>query len=357
MIRQLRLTPENLSAWLRERELISPGDEISVEQAGEGNINWVRRARVTRGPGAGRSWVVKQARPTLERFPEYAAPIERAVREARYYETVGGLGVGGLCPQVIDFDPEHCVLVLEDLGAAQRLDAAMASGADVRDTAVALGRFLGRVHTATHERRDELSKVFENEAMKRLHGEHIFHLPYRPNDFPLSDSVSERAQAVWRDEALVATIDRAYARYLGESPASDDVRAALVHADVQPGNVLLSDTGPKLLDPEIAHVGDPAFDVGILLAHLALPGLASGQSAAGRGAVDEAWDAYVAEGGAALVRFETISVYAGIELLRRTLGAARVAAVATDAASLRVVDRGLDLVRSPAREASALVSS
>ena len=83
MIRQLRLTPENLSAWLRERELISPGDKISVEQAGEGNINWVRRARVTRGPGAGRSWVVKQARPTLERFPEYPAPIERAVREAK----------------------------------------------------------------------------------------------------------------------------------------------------------------------------------------------------------------------------------------------------------------------------------
>ena len=37
--------------------------------------------------------------------------------------------------------------------------------------------------------------------------------------------------------------------------------------------------------------------------------------------------------------------YAGIELLRRTLGAARVPAVASDAASLAVIDTGLSLIR------------
>jgi hypothetical protein len=37
--------------------------------------------------------------------------------------------------------------------------------------------------------------------------------------------------------------------------------------------------------------------------------------------------------------------YAGIELLRRTLGAARLPAVSSDAASLAVVDAGLALVR------------
>ena len=40
-----------------------------------------------------------------------------------------------------------------------------------------------------------------------------------------------------------------------------------------------------------------------------------------------------------------MSRYAGIELLRRTLGAARVPAVASDNASLAVVDSGLALIR------------
>ena len=56
-----------------------------VEPVGDGNINWVRRVR-----SAGSSWVVKQARPTLERFPEYRASTERIGFEARFYETVAG---------------------------------------------------------------------------------------------------------------------------------------------------------------------------------------------------------------------------------------------------------------------------
>jgi 5-methylthioribose kinase len=333
---QVRLSEENLAPYLRKLGVLAPNEKANVEPVGDGNINWVRRVR-----GERRSWVVKQARPTLERFPEYSVSTERVVFEARYYETVAPLDRAGICPAVVRFDPEQRVLVLEDLGAAERLDAALARGADVAAAAAALGSFLGVVHAAT--RGAGLAERFSNEEMRRLHGDHIFQLPYRSNDFPLSPALRKRALAIQRDEALVRTIDGAYARYLESAHA-------LVHADVQPANVLLRDDGPRLLDAEIAHVGDPAFDLGQLIGHLWLSAVARADTGAARGAIRAAWSAYaVAFGSDGLTSFSDVTRYAGIELLRRTIGAARVPAVEGDEAAFAVLSEGTRLAtRAPA---------
>ena len=67
-----------------------------------------------------------------------------------------------------------------------------------------------------------------------------------------------------------------------------------------------------------------------------------------RGAALVAWAAYAdAAEASGRASFAAAAVYAGIELLRRTLGAARVAAVERDDAGLAVVDAGLRLVQNP----------
>ncbi len=330
----LHLTEANLPEYFEKSGILGSASGARVEPAGEGNINWVRRVRA-----GGRSWVVKQARPALERFPEYRASTERIAFERRYYARVAPFDPTGVCPRIHHFDPERCALVLEDLGAAERFDAALARGADVTAPARAIGAFLGRVHAGTRD--PGLAGEFGNGEMQRLHGDHIFHLPYRENDFPLSDAVRERAVRIWDDAALVGTIDAAYRRYLTPE-------GALVHADVQPTNVLLAERGPVLLDAEIAHVGDPAFDVGIWIAHLWLAAVARGDAARGAAVATAVWDAYAdAHGARGLAPFADVARYAGIELLRRTLGAARVEAVGEDAAALAVIDAGERLVREP----------
>jgi 5-methylthioribose kinase len=307
-----------------------------VEPAGTGNINWVRRVRSL---GDGSSWVVKQARPALERFPEYRAPTERALFESRYFETAAPFDREGVCIGVVFFDERERVLVLEDLGDADPLSSALARGpaAEVASVACSLGAFLGAVHAGTRGR--SLAQRFENDAMRRLHGDHIFHLPYRPNEFTLSPAVAARADALQRDAALIETIDAAYERYLRPE-------GALIHADVQPDNVLLTPRGPRLLDAEIAHVGDPAFDVGILVAHLLLAAVAHGDESSAP--IEETWSAYArAHGERGLPHFRDVARYAGIELLRRTIGAARVEAVARDAAALEVIEAGVRWITTP----------
>lgn len=333
---QLLLTEAGVPEYLRGLGLAGPDEEVRVEPAGDGNINWVRRATASGPPP--RSWILKQARPALERFPQYQAPTERIVCEARYLERAGVWDAEGVCPRVHRFDEPNRVLVLEDLGRAERLDHALARGADAAPALASLARFLGRVHRETHGDAG-LRAAFANESMRRLHGDHIFALPFHPNDFALPPRTAERAAALRADAALCAAAERAYARYLAPE-------GALVHGDVQAGNILLGQGGVKLLDAEIAHVGDPAFDIGMLLAHALLPAAATGRSASAVPMLEQCWQAYSgAHGPPSPPSLADALRYAGFELLRRTIGAARVAAVADDAAGLRTIDVGLALVR------------
>jgi len=335
---QLRLGDEQLGAWLAARGIVAPGTPVTGEPAGDGNINWVRRARAADG----RSWVVKQARPALERFPEYSAPTERIVFEHRYLELASKLPEGGICPRIVDFDECERVLVMEDLGGAERLDAALARGADATAAASALGRFLGAVHGETAAPNDRrLAPRFRNPEMQGLHGDHIFVLPLRENDFPLPAELRAEAERLRADREIVGAADRLHRRYL-------EPRGALVHGDVQAGNVLLAPGGPKLLDAEIAHVGDPAFDLGILAAHWTLHAVARGEPDAARGAVVAAvaaWEERVA--GRLRVDFAEVARYAGIEMLRRTIGAARVDAVEPVDAGRAVLRRAEAWLREP----------
>jgi 5-methylthioribose kinase len=341
MSEQLLLTDRNLPEYLRRLGFLGPDEHATVEPAGDGNINWVRRVRLPDG----RSWIVKQARPSLERFPEYAAPTERIVFESRYYERVRPLDDTGICPEVQYFDEGERVLVLEDLGDAERLDRRLARGGDASGAAAGLGRFLARVHADTRD--PALADRFRNDGMCRLHGDHVFRLPFEPGAFPLDRDVAVRARSVQTGE-FQALAANAYARYL-------EPRGALVHGDVQAGNVLLPPLGPKLLDAEIAHVGDPAFDLGTLMAHLALPAVAAGEPRRSLPAVAAAWSAYRDAAGGAGAGFAEAARYAGLELLRRTLGAARAPAVSACEAALAVVERGERWVREPPADPADLL--
>jgi 5-methylthioribose kinase len=347
---QIQLTDSNVAGHLRSLGLLGADQEAAVEPAGDGNINWVRRLRLR---PCGESMVVKQARPALERFPQYQASTERIVFEARYYESVAGQDPGSICPRVIFFDAEARLLVLEDLGDAERLDHALARGEAVGTAAAALGAFLGRVHAAISTNVDEtLASRFANDEMRRLHGDHIFRLPFAEGsaqDFGLTPAVAARAGRAQADRALVAAAAAAYARYL-------EPHGALVHGDVQAGNVLLAARGPVLLDAEIAHVGDPAFDVGTLLAHLLLPAVAEGAAARRpAAAADAVWAAYVEAHGVTHPGFRDCARYAGLEMMRRTIGAARVSAVAQDEAALRVIDAAERLIRKPPETPAGLL--
>jgi 5-methylthioribose kinase len=341
MTGQLRLEDSNLPDFLRDLGFLGHDESVSIEKAGDGNINWVRRARLADG----RSWIVKQARPALERFPEYRVDTRRIVYEARWTELARAHDDEHICPEILHFSESERVLILEDLGSAERLDTRLARGGfDAGPTGASLARLLGRVHAATADA--DLTGRFDNDEMRRLHGDHIFLLPFGDEPFPLDPEVEARSRAL-REPGFRAIAAAAYRRYL-------EPRGALVHGDVQAGNVLLPPTGPKLIDAEIAHIGDPAFDVGTLIAHLLLPAVAARRANAAVPAVQATWNAYVETAGPAHPRFSDVARYAGLEILRRTVGAARVPVLESPEASRAALDYGELWTRTPPDEPAGL---
>jgi len=350
---QLVLTEANLPDYLRKLGIFEAFEEIRVEKAGDGNINWVRRASARGDASAeGKSYIIKQARPALERFPEYHAPTERLLFEARYYELARPFDVGRVCPAIHGFDEQNRVLVLEDLGDAERLDHRLDRGTVGLDAVRSLAQFLGHVHARTRGDGSLVAR-FQNGPMQELHGDHIFRLPLEGNEFALPGRTRARADALALDPALLATAREAHSRYLTPE-------GALVHGDVQAGNILLvagTTEHPKLLDAEIAHVGDPAFDVGTFVAHLALPRVARGRAAEALPAVQASWLAYAsAHGSAGLPAFAQVARYAGFEMLRRTIGAARVDSVADDDAGVRVIEAAVSWILTPPDRPEALLA-
>jgi aminoglycoside phosphotransferase (APT) family kinase protein len=70
-------------------------------------------------------------------------------------------------------------------------------------------------------------------------------------------------------------------------------RMSLVHGDWSPKNFLIWGDRVMAIDFEVVHYGDPAFDTGFLLNHLALKSFYRPESkAAYRAAAAQFWDAY-----------------------------------------------------------------
>jgi len=329
------LDDASLPAYLVRAGLVADARGAEVTPAGDGNINWVRRVRDARG----HTWVVKQARGALERFPEYRVDTVRMVFEARFLEVVRARlpAHAGVPPRVLHFDEPNRVLVMEDLAGAPRLDALLAEERADPATLEALGAFLGALHAATRADAGALARAFANDEMRRLHGEHIFTLPYQPNDFPIEPRLRALADHVLARAGLRARIAELRERYYADGQA-------LVHGDVQPGNVLVQDGRPRLLDAEIAHVGDPAFDLGQALAHVHLHRVHA-RDTAGLDACEAALVRGYQGAAGANEKLETRARgYAGVEILRRSIGAARLTVLGTTARAERALELGAALL-------------
>src|SRR6202011_5004945 len=90
--------------WIEPRENILP-----AVRAGEGNMNYTLRVRTT-----DRTFILKQARPWVEKYPHIAAPWDRAVVEGRFYELISTRkDLARYMPKLLGVDAQARMLCLE----------------------------------------------------------------------------------------------------------------------------------------------------------------------------------------------------------------------------------------------------
>jgi 5-methylthioribose kinase len=297
------LDPSDLAgieAYLRSIAWLSPSEEIlSAGKAGEGNMNCTLRIRTTE-----RSFILKQARPWVEKYSHIPAPCDRALVEAEFYEWFANEEqVASRMPKLLGVDRAARLLMLEDLGTAHDFTFLYAGGTlDNRDVETLVDYLR---HTRRASQDAPHPPILLNRAMRKLNHEHIFDLPLRANNgFDLdaiTPGLTEVAREFQGDLPFLNAV-----RKLGELYLADG--AVLAHGDYFPGSWLKTSGGPRIIDPEFCFFGPAEFDPGVMLAHLHLAAQP----------IPEALSKYAAELDTGLVW-----QFAGVEIMRRVIGVAQ----------------------------------
>jgi 5-methylthioribose kinase len=258
------LSVESVGGYLLARDVLPEGGgRLRAEELGGGVSNIV--LAVASGD---RRVIVKQALPRLRVEDEWLAKRERALNEASALRLAGTI-TPGCVPDLLDVDEELCALTMSAAPPdwvtwKQRL---LAGDVDV-SAAGTLGEILAAWHSATFENEEALGASGDYEVFDQLRID------------PYYRTVASRRPRLAK--AIEAFVRRMKA-----------TRVCLVHGDYSPKNVLIGE-GVWVIDFEVAHFGDPAFDLAFMLNHLLLKRLhLGGPGDEIESCVTGFWDAYV----------------------------------------------------------------
>jgi 5-methylthioribose kinase len=292
------LSKSELQSYLEQLSWISNETISEVVSAGEGNMNVVLRITTDQ-----RSFILKQSRPYVQKYPDIPAPIERIDVEAQFYHALSKSDVSQHLPSVMNYAPQEYLLMLSDLGAIVDMTS-IYHAREIKDSYV---EQLVRIAHQCHQSQD-VAGFPENMELRKLNHQHIFLLPFDgDNGFSLDDvqvGLQELAKPYQGNIALKSVIAEMGEHYLSQGDA-------LVHGDYYPGSWMRSDEELYVLDPEFAHLGQAEFDLGVMTAHLIM----ATHDIDYRSKVIEAYPNEIDQ--------LLLSRYAGIEIMRRLIGLAQ----------------------------------
>uniref|UniRef100_UPI00404B7831 phosphotransferase n=1 Tax=Flavobacterium sp. TaxID=239 RepID=UPI00404B7831 len=260
----LDLTDKNaLSDYLKSRKFMHSDENIAgVSIPGAGNMNFVVRVQFEN-----RSVIVKQAREYVEKYPQIPAPKSRIEVEAAFYQEVSkNEPIQKMMPSILGLDVENSILILEDLGDG--FDYSFLYDLEEKlnlSEIETLTNYLVQLHEISAS--EDANPIFENKEMRQLNYEHIFVYPFMENNGFDLDTIQIGLQNVasfyQNNPDLKSKIESIGAHYLANG-------TVLLHGDYYPGSWLKTTNGIKVIDTEFCFYGNPAFDLGIFIAHLHL---------------------------------------------------------------------------------------
>ena len=265
----LPLDPASLPDYLRGKQLVSDTAPVKVTELGGGisNALLLYQSDAERG-------VVKQARPRIRVQEEWLCDVRRNLVEQDAMQLLAGILPPGTVPALKLTDEGNFTVVMEAADPNARLwKSDLLGGVIDVDVAHRAGKLLGTIHGRTAGDVG-LRRRFTTELLSQL----------RVDPYYITTAKRHPGQAPHFERAV---------RQLLSS------RRALVHGDYVPKNILVTPQGSlTLVDYEIVHYGEPAYDVATLINHLLLKAHAASEHALTLGEAVKAFlQAYEGEAG------------------------------------------------------------
>jgi fructosamine-3-kinase len=238
-----RIDIENFGAftqYLIDRELVADASSITMMRLDGGVSN-----RTILIEGGTFRWVAKQALQKLRVKVDWQSDPARINQEALALEWLPRFTPPGSVPRLVFHDGEAHILIMDAVPMPHENWKHMLLRGDLHPGhVVQFGYILGMLHAATGRDAAQMAVVFhESRFFETLRVEPYYE--YTCAQHPETRSF--------------------YSTLIAETRAN---RHTLVHGDYSPKNVLVHENRLILLDYEVIHFGDPAFDVGFSMTHL-----------------------------------------------------------------------------------------
>jgi tRNA A-37 threonylcarbamoyl transferase component Bud32 len=230
--------PEELKVYLCQQQLMAPGESLKFEILQEGVSN--RAVWIERNPPP--NWVLKQALEKLRVETDWYSSISRIHQEAQALRWLMKI-IPGHVPSLVFEDKDHHILGMTSVPAPHtNWKTDLLNGNVDLERVTTFAQLLAKIHRAGFNYPDLNEDFKDYSFFESLRLE-----PY------YSFTASQVPEAsTYLDQLIKETKTR---------------KLAVVHGDYSPKNVLLHHGQMFILDFEVMHIGDPAFDLGFSLTH------------------------------------------------------------------------------------------
>lgn len=253
---------------LEQVDLFDEKVNLSVTEIGDGNINYVF---LVKDLESGKSVVLKQADKVL-RSSGRALDIERNKIEAEALILQYSL-VPKYVPEIYAYDEIMAVLIMEDISAFKNLRYELENQLIFPKFADDISTFLVQTLLSTTDLilkpqiKKERVRQFINSEMCDISEDLVFTEPY--NDYKNRNIISKENQKFvekyfYQNEVLIGEVGKLRNNYMNNAQS-------LLHGDLHSGSIFINQEGMKVIDPEFAFYGPMGYDIGNVIGNLFFP--------------------------------------------------------------------------------------
>ena len=259
---------DEVISYVKEKNLFSENANLTVKEIGDGNINYIFKVE---NKIDGKSIVLKQADKLL-RSSGRPLDLTRSKIEANILRIENNLAPH-FVPEIYFYDEIMCVLAMEDISEYKNLRTDLIAGKIFPNFADNISEFLSRTLLLTTDlfmnkfEKKKNVKEFINPELCDISECLVFTEPYDNNKNRNIITIGNEEfveNILYKNEDLHFAILKLREKFMNYSQS-------LIHGDLHSGSIFINEKGIKIIDPEFSFYGPMAYDVGNVIGNLYFP--------------------------------------------------------------------------------------
>ena len=259
---------DEVISYVKEKNLFLENDDLTVKEIGDGNINYIFKVE---NKIDGKSIVLKQADKLL-RSSGRPLDLARSKIEANILRIENNLAPH-FVPEIYFYDEIMCVLAMEDISEYKNLRTELVAGKIFPNFADNISEFLSRTLLLTTDlfmdkfEKKKNVKEFINPELCDISECLVFTEPYdnnRNRNIITAGNEEFVENILYKNEDLHFAILKLREKFMNYSQS-------LIHGDLHSGSIFINEKGIKIIDPEFSFYGPMAYDIGNVIGNLYFP--------------------------------------------------------------------------------------